>query len=63
MSRASANTKTKLILIKLLLTAIWLFYVFTILYILYASIVDKIDFYFLVAVSLVLIEGAVLLIT
>ena len=56
------EAKSKLILIKLLHTAIWLFYVLIILYTLYAAIIDRIDFYFLIAVCLVLIEGVVLLI-
>lgn len=56
------EVKSKLILIKLLHTAIWLFYALIILYTLYAAIIDRIDFYFIIVVCLVLVEGVVLLI-
>ncbi len=52
---------SKLLLIKLLHTAIWLVYALIILYTLYAAIIDRIDSYFLIAVGLVLLEGVVLL--
>ncbi len=55
------KAKSKLILIKLLHTAIWLFYVLIILYTFYAAFIDRIDFYFLIAVCLVLLEGLILL--
>jgi hypothetical protein len=55
------EANSKLFLIKLLHTAIWLFYVLIILYALYAAIIDRIDLYFLIAVCLVLLEGVVLL--
>jgi hypothetical protein len=54
--------QSKLILIKLLHTAIWLFYVIVILYAFYAAIIDRIDIYFLIAICLVLFEGIILLI-
>lgn len=56
------KAQSKLMLIKLLHTAIWLFYVIVILYIFYAAIIDRIDIYFLIAICLVLFEGIVLLI-
>ncbi len=56
------KSKTKLILIKILHTVIWLFYAMTILYTLYAAIVDKIDAYFWMAVGFVVLEGIILLI-
>jgi hypothetical protein len=55
------EAKSKLFLITLLHTAIWLFYVLIILYTLYAAIMDRIDLYFLIAVCLVLLEGIILI--
>ncbi len=55
------EAKQKLILIKLLHTIIWLFYVIVILYTFYAAITDRIDIYFLIAVCLVILEGIILL--
>jgi len=50
----------KLILVKVIHTLIWLFYNFVILYMLYASIVRKFDFWLLLCYSLVLLEGLIL---
>jgi hypothetical protein len=55
------ESKQKLILIKLLHTIIWLFYVIVILYALYATIIDRIDAYFFIAVCLVILEGIILI--
>lgn len=52
----------KLLCIKIVHTAVWVFYVFIIGYILYAGISDKIDFYVFAAIGLVVAEGVILLI-
>ena len=52
----------KLFLIKLIHTIIWLFYVFIIGYILYASIRNIINSYLFIAIGFVVLEGIILLI-
>lgn len=52
----------KLFLIKLLHTIIWFFYVCIILYILYAAIFDKINSYLWIAITLVFLEGLILMV-
>jgi hypothetical protein len=52
----------KLLCIKIVHTAVWIFYVIMIGYILYAGISDKIDFYVFAAIGLVIAEGLILLI-
>jgi hypothetical protein len=52
----------KLFYIKLLHTIIWFFYVFIIGYIIYAGIMNKIDFYLFTAIGLVMLEGIILII-
>jgi len=56
------EAKTRLILLKLLHTAIWSFYVVIIVYTVFAAIIGRLDFYFLTAVCLVVLEGIILLI-
>lgn len=56
------NQHTKLVLIKLIHTFIWLFFNVVIFYILYAVIVDKIDKWVWIGIGLVLMEGILLLI-
>ena len=50
-----------LLWIKTVHTIIWAFYVFIIGYIVYASIIDKIDVYLYSAIGFVLLEGVILL--
>jgi hypothetical protein len=52
----------KLFYIKLLHTIIWFFYVFIIGYVIYAGIMNKIDFYLFTAIGLVMLEGIILII-
>ncbi|MCX7923104.1 MAG: hypothetical protein N3B21_14000 [Clostridia bacterium] len=52
----------KLLLIKLIHTVIWLFYVVLIGYILYASICNMINLYLFIAIGFVVLEGLILLI-
>lgn len=58
----SRNLSSKLLIIKLLHTAIWAFFVLTILYILYAAIMDSIGKLLWIAIALVVVEGTILLI-
>jgi hypothetical protein len=51
-----------LTLIKLIHTVIWLFYNYVIFYLLYAVLVNKIDKWIWICLSLVFLEGIVLLI-
>lgn len=52
----------KLFIIKINHTIIWTFFVMTILYILYAGITDNIGMLVWIAISLIIIEGIVLLV-
>lgn len=52
----------KLLCIKILHTIIWLFYIFIIGYILYASISDIINIYLFISIGFVVLEGIILLI-
>ena len=52
---------TKLILIKSIHTAIWLFMNVVIFYLLYAVIINKIDKWICICIGIVLMEGMVLL--
>lgn len=52
----------KLIIIKAIHTAIWLFYVLIFLYILYAGIYSKLDSLLWCAIGLVFLEGLVLIV-
>jgi hypothetical protein len=52
----------KLLLIKIIHTLIWVFFVSVILYIVYCGIYNHITFYTWIAILLVVIEGLVLLI-
>lgn len=56
------SNETKLILIKSIHTAIWLFFNVVIFYTLYAAIINKIDIWLWIGFGLVAIEGLVLLI-
>ena len=51
----------KLLCIKIVHTAVWLFYAFTIGYILYAGIYNTINFYVFAAIGLVILEGLILI--
>ncbi|MCF1713273.1 hypothetical protein L0U88_01365 [Flavihumibacter sp. RY-1] len=55
------NPTTKLRLIKLLHTIIWVFFNFVIFYILYAVIINRIDFWLWLCYGLIVLEGIVLL--
>ena len=54
--------KDSLLLIKIVHTAIWLFYNVVIFYLLYAAIVNRIDIWVWICIGLVVAEGIVLLI-
>ena len=53
---------SKLVLIKIIHTIIWLFFNLVLFYIAYAVIVDKIDKYVWIGIGLILLEGLILLI-
>ena len=55
------SDKTKLILIKLLHTMIWVFFNVVIFYLLYAVLVNKIDKWVWICLGLIVLEGLVLL--
>lgn len=52
----------KLVLVKLIHTAIWIFFNLVIFYLLYAVLIDKIDKWIWIGLSLIFAEGLVLLI-
>ena len=54
--------KKKLLIIKSIHTAIWLFYIFVFCYILYAGIFNKIDKYLWIAIGFVLLEVLALIV-
>lgn len=56
------NDKQKLVTIKLIHTAIWIFFNVVIFYLLYAVLVNKIDKWVWIGLSLIVLEGLVLLI-
>lgn len=56
------NSESKLILIKFLHTAIWVFFNVVIFYLLYAVIVNKIDKWVWICLGLIVLEGLVLLV-
>ena len=56
------NSQSKLILIKLLHTLVWIFFNIVIFYMLYAVIMDKIDLWLWIGFGLVLLEGLTLLV-
>lgn len=55
------NDQRKLVLIKLLHTAIWVFYNVVIFYLLYAVVVDKIDKWIWIGLAFIFAEGLILL--
>ena len=55
------SDKTKLILIKLLHTTIWLFFNVVIFYLLYAVLINKIDKWVWICLGLIVLEGLVLI--
>jgi hypothetical protein len=56
------NDKQKLVTIKLIHTAIWVFFNVVIFYMLYAVLINKIDKWIWIGLSLIFLEGVVLLI-
>ncbi len=60
--KISGNSSPRLFTIKVLHTVIWAFYVLIILYILYATIVDRISIILWISVALVALEGTILII-
>jgi uncharacterized BrkB/YihY/UPF0761 family membrane protein len=56
------NSESKLIWIKILHTAIWVFFNGVIFYMLYAVIVNKIDKWVWICLGLIVLEGLVLLV-
>ncbi|QQX75760.1 MULTISPECIES: hypothetical protein [Aequorivita] len=57
----STSNNRKLLFIKIVHTAIWLFFNAVIFYLLYAAITDKIDIWVWICIGLVIIEALVLL--
>jgi len=57
----STSNNRKLLFIKIVHTAIWLFFNVVIFYLLYAAITDKIDVWVWICIGLVIIEALVLL--
>ncbi|MBK9105137.1 MAG: hypothetical protein IPL92_11365 [Saprospiraceae bacterium] len=55
------NSESKLVLIKVLHTLVWIFFNIVIFYMLYAVIVDKIDRWLWIGYGLVFLEGLTLL--
>ena len=56
------SLNSKLILIKILHTIIWLFFNVVIFYLLYAVIINKIDKWIWICIGLIVLEGIVLII-
>ena len=56
------QSKTKLTLIKIIHTLIWLFFNFVIFYMLYAAVVNKLDAWLWLGYGIIFTEGIVLLI-
>lgn len=56
------SNNSKLILVKILHTIIWLFFNVVIFYLLYAVIIDKIDKWIWICIGLIVLEGIVLMI-
>ncbi len=56
------SPNSKLILIKIIHTLIWVFFNVVIFYLLYAVIIDKIDFLVWICIGLLVLEGLVLLV-
>ncbi|WP_040473949.1 hypothetical protein [Flavobacterium frigoris] len=54
--------KTKLVLIKILHTLIWVVFNFVIFYMLYAVIINKVDIWLWIGYALIVLEGIILLI-
>lgn len=57
---STQNNGRKLLLIRLVHTLIWAFFVFVIGYILYAGVFDKIGVLVWIAIALIILEGVVL---
>lgn len=55
------ENETKLTLIKIVHTAIWVFFNFVIFYMLYAAIANKLDIWLWIGYGFVFLEGAILL--
>ena len=55
------DSNTKLILIKVIHTLIWIFFNFVIFYMLYAAIANKIDVWLWIGYGLIVLEGIALL--
>lgn len=60
-SNNSIQPETKLVLVKLLHTAIWIFFNIVIFYLLYAVVVNKIDIWVWISLGLIGIETLILL--
>jgi hypothetical protein len=54
------NSRSKLILVKIIHTAIWLFFNLVIFYMLYAALTDKLDLWLWIGFGLVFLEGLTL---
>ena len=59
--RESRNPRCILLIIKVLHTVIWAFFVLTILYILYAAILNRIGTLLWISIGLIVVEGIILL--
>jgi len=55
------KSETKLIVIKVIHTLVWIFFNIVIFYMLYAAVTDKIDIWLWIGYGLVLLEGMTLL--
>lgn len=56
------TASSKLIIVKIVHTAVWIFFNVVIFYLLFAVVVDKIDKWIWICLSLILLEGLVLLV-
>ncbi len=56
------KSETKLIIIKIIHTLIWIFFNFVIFYMLYAAISNKLDLWLWIGYGLFILEGIVLLV-
>lgn len=59
--KESMNEMNKLLIIKLIHTLIWAFFVAVIFYILYSGVTDTITIYTWIGIGLIIVEGLVLL--
>jgi len=56
------NKNRKLIILKIIHTIIWLFFVMVIIYILYSGIFDKVNIFTWIGIFVIMVEGVILFI-